>query len=117
MSYITALADARKAETLAAHALTTALKHVQPPTPEVHELFVNRDPSAYAKALRKMADILETIPALRTAAQSALDALSELEKQACHRCNGTGRYSGPTNATRRGVPYCFYCDGHGTKRK
>lgn len=110
-------AAARAAETKAAHALTTALKHVEPVSTELHELFLTR-PQSYATALRKTADILESLPALREAAKAALDAVSALAPRACWYCDGTGRYAGPTSALRQGVPYCFRCNGTGeAKRK
>lgn len=55
----------------------------------------------------EVAVIAATIPAL----QAEFDRLDAL---VCGRCNGTGVYSGPSNATRRGVAYCFYCNGVGT---
>lgn len=55
----------------------------------------------------EVAAIAATIPALQ-AEYDRLDAL------VCSRCSGSGVYSGPSNATRRGVAYCFYCNGVGT---
>lgn len=111
-AYTTQLATARAAHTTAAHALATALKHVEPPTAELHALFLTR-PESYADCLHKMADIVASLPALRAAAKEALDRLAELEKSACHRCFGTGEYSAPTRAYRQGKPYCFQCNGTG----
>jgi uncharacterized protein HemY len=108
------IAAARTAVTQTHAALATALQHVQPPTPDLHKLFLDR-PESYAKALRQMADILDSLPALRDAAAAADEALKPLEEQACWKCHGTGEYAGATNARRRGVPYCFDCDGHGTR--
>ena len=114
MTYVVNLSKARNAVSQARTALDKATSHVAPPTPEMHALFMQR-PEAYAECLRKMADILATIPSLRESLKSSEAILAELEKVACYRCNGSGRYEGPTNATRKGVPYCFYCDGHGYK--
>lgn len=114
--YAQALAAARTAETTAAHALMTALKHVKPLDAETHELFLTR-PADYAQCLRKMADIVADLPRLREDAKRTLDILSDIEAHACHRCSGTGTYSGPSNATRRGHAYCFYCNGTGDNRQ
>lgn len=111
-TYTARLAAARTAHTAAGHALATALKHVEPPTAELHTVFLTK-PEAYAKALHQMADIVTSLPALRAAAKDTLDALSALETDACHRCYGTGVYSGPTSAYRQGKPYCFHCNGTG----
>jgi mono/diheme cytochrome c family protein len=111
-AYTTALAAARAADRDASKALAIALKHVEPLTADLHTLFLTR-PAAYAECLRKMAAILDTLPALRADAAAAAAALASLDAQACWTCHGTGRYEGPTNARRRGVPYCFDCGGDG----
>lgn len=111
-TYITRLAGARKTNQAARKALDTARQHVTPPTPDMHNLFLTM-PENYAKALRQMAEILETLPALTAAADTAAATLAPLEAQACWKCDGTGQYTAPTRATRHGIPYCFTCDGQG----
>jgi hypothetical protein len=115
-AYARSLNAARLAETHAAHALSQALKNVEPPTAELHALFLTK-PEGYADCLRKMADIVADLPRLREDAKRALDILSGIEQHACHRCNGTGTYGGPSNATRNGHAYCFYCNGTGDGRQ
>lgn len=95
--------------TLARRELRTAQLHTKPLDPELAALLRERRPAEYAECEAKVAAILATIPAL----QATVDAL---EAQACGRCNGSGDYSGPTNATRRGRPYCFACNGTGQLR-
>ena len=116
MSFIIELATARGIAAQARKALDTALMQVKPLNPEVHDLFVTK-PEMYAKCLRQQADIMDTLPVLRAAVTEAEAALAPVEAKACWKCGGTGRYAGPTNATRRGVPYCFKCDGNGTTGK
>jgi hypothetical protein len=112
MSYVANLKNARIAASKSYGDLSKALQHVKPVTPEMHALFITK-PDAYADMLRKVADILVTIPTLQASYDSAKKILAELEALACYRCDGSGQYSGPTNATRNGVPYCFYCNGTG----
>jgi len=109
------LAAARKASTDATDALSQALKNVEPPSAELHALFLTK-PEGYADVLRKMADIVADLPRLREDAKRALDILSDMEQHVCHRCNGTGTYYGPTGAVRRGHAYCFHCNGTGDVR-
>jgi hypothetical protein len=111
-TYITRLTAARTADRNARTALTQAVKNITI-DPAFQAIAIDRDPAGWAKTLRQMADIANTIPALRTAAAEAAAALTPLNAQACWKCEGTGQYSGPTNATRRGVAYCFTCNGRG----
>lgn len=106
------LATARKAASDAREALATARKHVEPPSADLHALFLTM-PGKYAECLRKMADIVETLPALTQASEQADAAQAALEKLACYKCNGTGVYTAPTRAHRDGKPYCFTCNGTG----
>jgi hypothetical protein len=108
---------ARNTVAEAGNALALALRQVEPMSPELHQMFVTHKPLEYAECLRKVADILATIPALREALEQAEQALAPLEDAACWKCHGTGQYAGATNARRRGVPYCFDCDGHGTRAR
>lgn len=114
--FITRLANARGVVSQARKELATAELHCQPISADLVQIFLEHKPVEYAQCLRRVADIAATLPALRTAVVDAEVALAPIEKLACHRCSGTGRYDGPTNATRRGVPYCFYCDGHGCRK-
>jgi hypothetical protein len=77
---------------------------------------LDRDPVGVATMLRKVADIAETLPALREARSNAATLLATLAQHACYRCDGTGTYSGATNARRGGHAYCFYCNGSGDAR-
>lgn len=113
MTYIAKLAAAHHASNVARSALDKATRQVQPPSNEMHALFMER-PEAYSKCLHEMAEIMATLPALRAALVEAEAVLAPLQEMACHRCDGTGRYTGATSATRRGVPYCFKCNGQGT---
>lgn len=106
----------------ARHTLTAAraerdkvLAQVKPLSPEMHAVFVTK-PEDYAKCLRRQADLMDTLPALHAAVTTAEQALSPLEKRACWKCRGTGTYTAPTSAYRRGVPYCFDCNGAGHTR-
>lgn len=90
-------------------ALDTAERHTRPLPDDLTAELAARYPERYAKAEREVAEIAATLPALR----AEVDALAE---RACHRCLGTGVYGGPTNARRRGVAYCFYCNGTGEAR-
>lgn len=114
--YAQSLAAARAAQTKASHDLSQALKNVEPPSAELHALFLTK-PEGYADCLRKMADIVADLPRLREDAKRTLDILSDIEIHACHRCNGTGTYGGATHAIRRGHAYCFYCNGTGDGRQ
>lgn len=113
-TFVAQLATARKAASDARKALDTAHKHVEPPTAELHALFLTR-PAQYAECLRKMADIVATLPALTAAAEQSAAALAALEERACWKCSGTGEYSAPTRAYRQGKPYCFTCNGTGDR--
>lgn len=104
------LAAADQAETRARKNLDDALRHVTPVTAELHELFLTR-PAEYANCLRKMADILDTIPALRTALADATAAADPLRARACAKCLGTGLYTAPTTHLQHGKPVCFRCGG------
>lgn len=110
------LAAARAADDQAARALAVAIKNTRVNT-ELEALGLERDPAGWANVLRKVADLIETLPELRAQADAARKALAELEPHACHRCSGTGTYGGPSNATRRGHAYCFYCNGTGDGRQ
>lgn len=105
----TALVNAQKAYEL-------ALLHVTPMDRDVMHEMAKRNPIGYAKALRQMADIADTIPTLADTRKAAQDKVDELKPFACYRCDGTGLYAGPTNATRNGRPYCFYCNGTGGQK-
>lgn len=110
--YSDRLAAASAAKSAAIEALEKALRNVEPVTPENHTLFLSR-PTAYAECLRKMADIVASLPALRAAvadATSRADALAEL---ACYQCSGTGDYQAPTSHLTRGRPLCWKCGGDG----
>jgi hypothetical protein len=111
-AYRTGYAAARAASAKADKALATAIKHAKPLTPELHELFLTI-PADYAECLRKMADIVASLPQLREDAARATAIADTYAAVACHRCNGTGDYSGATSAIRQGRPYCFYCNGTG----
>ncbi len=114
-AFRTGYAAARAASAKAYKALATAIQHVAPPTAEMHDLFLSR-PTAYAECLRKMADIVATLPVLREDATRARTIADEYAQHACHRCHGTGDYSAPTRAFRQGRPYCFACGGTGDSR-
>lgn len=114
-AYTRELTAARAIETKAANELRRALKHVEPISAELHELFLTR-PADYAVALHRIADIVASLPALREAARVALDKVAELEKQMCTVCSGTGEYHAPTRALARGRAYCFTCGGDGRSK-
>jgi hypothetical protein len=116
MNYIAELAYARGVAEVARQEAKKARIHTQPLAPELAKILQEHKPMEYAECMRRVAAIKETIPALDAAVEAAEAALAPIEKRACWKCGGTGRYAGATNATRRGVPYCFRCDGHGTIR-
>lgn len=113
MSFIARLAAARAADAAARKALADAHRHVEPNSLGLHKSLIEFSPVQYADALRKVADIMESIPALAAAAAEARAALRPLEDRACYKCNGSGNYNAPTRAYRQGRPYCFKCDGKG----
>jgi hypothetical protein len=85
-------------------------------SPEIHKIAIERSPAQYAVALRQIADVVASLPMLREDVQRADAIAAAYAEFACYRCNGTGDYSGPTNATRQGRPYCFTCNGTGDSR-
>lgn len=111
-TFVTEYAAADTAATAAHQALKTARKHVEPLSPELHALFLTK-PEQYATCLRKMADIVETIPALTAAAQAADAALEPLIARRCFYCHGTGMYQAPTSHYTDGKPQCWKCHGTG----
>lgn len=111
-TYVQQLATARKAVLDTNKILTQAIESSTIDA-DLAALALRRDPAGWAKCLREIADIVDALPALRAAWKDALKTLSPLEAKACTRCNGTGQYNGPSSATRRGVAYCFGCDGRG----
>jgi hypothetical protein len=108
-------AAARTAETLASKVLRRATANATI-DPVIQSLALDRDPAGWAKVLTAAAEAAASLPALRTQAAAAAERVAVLAVHACGRCDGSGQYSGPTNATRRGVPYCFYCNGTGDAR-
>ena len=100
MNFPVALQQARKA-LFDAQAQTVALE------PELMErLRQHAGEERFAKMVADTDAIRATIPAL----QAAYD---ELAAQACHRCQGTGEYSGASRYHRFGKKYCFACSGKG----
>jgi hypothetical protein len=113
MNYIATLAAARGTLAAAREELRLAELHVQPLRPDLLELFQTK-PDVFKTYQERVAAIEATLPALRSAVATAEVALEPLQAKACWKCDGTGRYNAPTRAMRKGVPYCFKCDGHGT---
>lgn len=101
MSFITDLAAARKA-------YYDAVTWTKPLDPETAATLREWSPVKYAEMEDKVAAIAATLPALRAAYET-------LDDQACGRCSGTGEYGGASRYTRRGLRFCFDCNGHGKR--
>lgn len=115
-TFIAEYAAANAAASAARTALETALKHVTPPTPELHQIFLTT-PDLYAEALRKIADILLTLPALRDTVATTAAVVAPLAERACFFCHGTGLYQAPTSHYTQGRPVCWKCGGTGESAK
>jgi hypothetical protein len=89
--------------------LDWAVKAAKPLPAELVEQLWAFDARRMTRCTFEVEMITRAIPHLR-ATFDALDA------RACWKCSGTGVYSGATNARRRGVPYCFTCNGAGHTR-
>lgn len=110
------LSTARKAADDARKALADARKHVEPISAEMHALFLTR-PADYAKCLRKIADIVESLPTLEQAVTDTEVALPPLEDRVCYGpCGGTGNYAGASGIRRAGHSFCFTCGGTGQRK-
>lgn len=112
-TFVAQLANARVVAYAANQAVNDALKNCTLDAHFQRMALALKDPTSYATCLRKIAAIVETLPALRQAAAEAAAALAPLEERACRKCHGTGEYSAPTSAYRNGRPYCFKCNGTG----
>jgi hypothetical protein len=99
-------------ETVARKRLDTALRHVTPLSAELHEQAL-KHPETYARCLRQVADIMDTIPGLRAALADAVATVEPLHSRCCHNCHGTGLYQAPTTHLTRGRPVCWTCNGSG----
>lgn len=106
-------AAACKASADADAALTKALKDVTL-TLEFQQLALAR-PESYAVCLRKIADIVETLPVLRAAVADANRVADALGERACFHCHGTGLYQAPTSYYTQGKPTCWKCSGTGER--
>ncbi len=111
-TFVTEYTAAIATATAAHKALETARKHVQPLTPDLHATFLTK-PDLYAECLRKMADILDTLPALEAADAAADAVVAKLADRACFHCHGTGLYQAPTSHYTQGRPVCWKCGGTG----
>lgn len=101
MSFIADLAAARKA-------YYDAVNWTKPLDAETAALLQARYPEKYAETEAKVAAIAATLPALRAAYEA-------LDDQACGRCSGTGEYGGASRYTRKGLRFCFDCNGRGKR--
>lgn len=115
MTYIADLAAAQQTYAAAVKAHALAVKHTAPMGPEMAEMLRSRKPEAFAKMEAAVAEIAATIPALEAERARAATALEAIAQHACYRCQGTGNYMAPTSRFRGGKPYCFGCDGRGTR--
>jgi hypothetical protein len=111
-AFATEITAARKADSDARKALTRTIQNCTI-SPSIQEVAIDRDPIGFAKVYRQVADLMETLPALRARVEETTATLAALEERACYRCDGTGNYSAPTSAYRNGRPYCFKCGGTG----
>lgn len=117
VTFAAQLAAARAAANAAHKALNDAIANVTL-TPEFQRLaLAERRTEMYATCLRAMADIVDTLPALRAAVADAEATVNPLALRACWKCSGTGEYRAPTSAYRNGKPYCFTCNGTGEGRR
>lgn len=87
-------------------ALTWAKNATTPIDPATAKQLQEWNPTRYQQCLDQVALIETAIPHLTA-------IYTTLHDRACWRCAGTGAYGGASGYHRRGVKYCFRCNGRG----
>lgn len=87
----------------------TLIPLAQPLPPAMLAWARENSPANAALAEASVADAAEKLAA-------AQERLAELEACACQRCDGRGEYAGASRYQRRGVRFCFACDGSGHRK-